>query len=212
MKYKKDIIIHIGLHKTATTFLQKDIFPYVRGYNFIYYFDFKKSYKYSKKIIISDETLSGTPFFNKDPNVRFDIAGKLKLLFPEARILLVLREKEGWVKSLYGEYVRKGGYCSFNTFKKNFNKGWLEYHKYIDYLKNTFNDLYVCYYEDLRFNHYKFVKNICFWIGVKPPKYKNVVRRKGFTKNQLLVVRSINFIIPRSAANKLWKFVTYKLN
>jgi hypothetical protein len=45
-----------------------------------------------------------------------EIAGRLKAVFPEARILLVIREQRSMILSTYKQYVRAGGVCSLDHF------------------------------------------------------------------------------------------------
>ena len=56
-----NIVIHLGLHKTGTTFLQQEIFPKLAGVNYKVYFDENK-YEFNDEInLISCESLSGSP-------------------------------------------------------------------------------------------------------------------------------------------------------
>lgn len=68
---KQRIIIHIGLPKTATTFLQTEVFPNLENTNFLRSFNSFYELYYSKgnnfeNILISDEMLSGL-YFKGDP-------------------------------------------------------------------------------------------------------------------------------------------------
>jgi len=47
---KYNIVFHLGLHKTGTTFLQQEIFPKLSGVNYKVYFDENK-YELMMKLI-----------------------------------------------------------------------------------------------------------------------------------------------------------------
>jgi len=145
MKEKSEILIHIGYMKCASTFIQTTIFQrlhdegkinYIRPYQskarlklFQYLtqvdpFNFNLSYvkeEFEKiispgKNIISSEGLTGNPFY-KNWNSKF-IADRLHQLFPEARILIKIRNQYNLVRSLYGHFIREGGSLSFQEFVK----------------------------------------------------------------------------------------------
>lgn len=127
---KKKIFIHVGLHKTATTFFQKKIFPFLKNTNCLcppytqenLYFN-KLQYGDDslydsnsineeigklgdKNLIISDEQLSGIP--NSNYINRSLIASRLSDAFPEAEIILFLRGQKDIMLSLYNQAVKVG--------------------------------------------------------------------------------------------------------
>ncbi|MGM0704242.1 MAG: hypothetical protein ACQEUG_17820 [Pseudomonadota bacterium] len=161
-----EVYIHLGLHKTGSTFFQKRYFPIFNAYKSLRYdlpsfleyvlhcndlyfndqealFILRKELKVanhlSKKLIISDEQFSGAPWDNA--NDRKKIFDRLNLIFPDASYILVLREQEEMVKSLYLEYIKKGGSAKWYQFigcKKNelsFSRGaYLDYYNYYNYV------------------------------------------------------------------------------
>ena len=62
--YEKNLILHVGLQKTAVSFLKEEVFSKIKNIDII---DYKKilSSKANTKILISDETLSGELFSNE---------------------------------------------------------------------------------------------------------------------------------------------------
>lgn len=148
---KKNIIIHIGLHKTASTFLQTYVFPrfdnctlltrpftqYNEAFNRLQYADdtlYDKSQIESiiesiqtSNIILSDENLSGKLFFYNALN-RSLIAKRLCELFPEAKIVIVLRNQMDFINSAYNNYI------------KGVHKGKKGIHKFIKYESKAYDD------------------------------------------------------------------------
>ena len=168
-----DITFHIGLTKAGSTFLQ-DFFTW---HDDIHYperftltnslsdpldldFDFKKAeliiQKYleeakNKKntFIYSHERLSGNPhsgFFNAK-----NIADRIKMLTPNAKIIIVIREQYSLISSIYKQYVSIGGTKNFTQYLFGANDGrlplfnplFLKYESLINYYKEKFNDEHV---------------------------------------------------------------------
>lgn len=121
---KQQVYIHIGMPRTATTFLQQEIFPHIPeiefyGLNETYYseafnqlqfaddtfynpnkiIEIKKKWK-ANKILLSNENFIGQSTHFNHIN-RSLIAKRLKSAFPDAKILLVLRNQMDLLASLY---------------------------------------------------------------------------------------------------------------
>ncbi|MGL1958246.1 MAG: hypothetical protein OCD00_13115 [Colwellia sp.] len=122
-------IIHLGLHKTATTFLQTHVWPIVpnftcmtrpftqhnHAFNQLQYADdslyeeqklisfFDKFH--NENIILSDESFSGKPLAFSSIN-RSQIARRLKRLLPDAEVVLFLRDQKSIIKSQYSAYIK----------------------------------------------------------------------------------------------------------
>ncbi|MBL4765818.1 MAG: hypothetical protein JKX67_11190 [Colwellia sp.] len=125
----KKTIIHVGLHKTATTYLQNSVWPMVPNYTYLsrpytqhnhafnqlqyaddslYDADILQS-ELAKigygNLLISDESLSGKPLSFSSIN-RSMIARRLHAQFPEAEIILFLRDQTDIIKSHYSSYIK----------------------------------------------------------------------------------------------------------
>jgi hypothetical protein len=128
------LLIHIGYHKTATTWLQEHLFRnpdlglavrnggdrIIREFVAPGPFAFEPASAQavlskhtlpgptSRHLpVITQERLSGSPHSGGyDSQI---IADRLKAVFPEARILIVIREQEAIILSAYKQYVRRGG-------------------------------------------------------------------------------------------------------
>ncbi|MEL4895848.1 hypothetical protein [Crocosphaera sp. Alani8] len=123
------VYIHIGLHKTATTFLQTLVFPRLKGtiylsrpytqlnhaFNKLQYADDARynemeirqeleKFQNAERLFISDEMLSGIPNFNYIN--RSVIAKRISELFPDANIILFLRGQIDLINSLYNTWVK----------------------------------------------------------------------------------------------------------
>lgn len=129
-----EVLLHVGLHKTGTTWLQRRFFdersigfrlPLHRGRDVKaalitpFPLDFDPAAAAARLIpllreggdgtlpVISDERLSGNP--HAGAYDRKEIAERLRAVFPGARVLVVIREQRSMIRSTYKQYVRMGG-------------------------------------------------------------------------------------------------------
>lgn len=180
-----EIFIHIGLHRTGTTFLQKNVFPKIRDIE--YYGRFKNEFfsvlnnyalsvntRVNRKILISDEGLSTTPFINCNETTVFTYADRLKKIFPTAKIIVTFREKKEWKKSLYNYYLLSfNNTLSYKEWEKNiFNKKDYDHKEFREYLKKLFDNVLILHYKDLKRNPHDFIGDICKFMDVKKPDIK----------------------------------------
>jgi hypothetical protein len=134
-------LIHIGLHKTGTTFLQANVFsapgscfrqvwsfgeiaeriilphpmrfdPAAQRADFDRAFD--RAFDGRGVPVVSHEALSGVPSAGRYHG--FEVAGRIHAIFPDARILIGVREQRSMIRSLYDEYVVRGGVDTAEDF------------------------------------------------------------------------------------------------
>jgi hypothetical protein len=134
-------LLHIGLHKTGTSWIQHVLIPHPGNrlqavgavfeprrdivWPHPYHFDAAAvRAKYAPMLaviadhggipVISDERLSGNPL-SGGHDTR-ELVERLAQLFPDARVALVLREQRAMLYSIYDQYIRTGGACSIEDF------------------------------------------------------------------------------------------------
>lgn len=142
------IIFHIGLPKTGTTFLQKYVFPYFKD---VYFSGVCSPNRYSdcfkefnsidsglniteKKeeinqfiktldknfILYSHETLCGKPIELFQSSRQN--AKVLNELFPDAKIFFVFRKQDNWIQSYYNEtFIKKNAPIRLKKFLNAYN-------------------------------------------------------------------------------------------
>ncbi|HED53163.1 MAG TPA: hypothetical protein ENJ00_03060 [Phycisphaerales bacterium] len=147
------LIIHVGLHKTGTTWLQNRVFtnndlgfhspwgpmasPAVAEFMLVdpLAFDAKATHERLAPDItaardrglipvLSHEGLSSRPV--RGTYYAPTVAKRLADVFPEARIIIGIREQKGMILSLYRQFVRNGGTYSLTQFIGTGNEppGW----------------------------------------------------------------------------------------
>lgn len=147
------MIIHIGLPRTGTTFLQKEIFAKTNCDNFL-----------SDENLFGDITNTIDTFFSQMEGIRN--------LYDDVRIILVLRDKEKWLKSIYTQYVKEGGYLKYDEWYKRFDKDFIDWELLLDYLK-TFNTVITMNYEDMLKDKKRFVKEFCQFAQINEPTWED---------------------------------------
>lgn len=136
------VLFHIGLHKTGTTWLQNQVFSPQDGRRFVYsedrelirgnlsvinpqFFDpetakldyvplIQRAADKGIPLILSDELLGGLPFHHAF--TRVIAAQNIKSVFPNAKILVTIREQAKIIYSSYGHYIRGGYSARFEDF------------------------------------------------------------------------------------------------
>ena len=201
---KPEIIIHPGMHKTGTTFLQWNVFPYVDA-NYLWHAFYKAgiggALDTSKEVdiekikerfdslisdekvnIISEENMYTYQFTKEDD--RFTRLERIKQLFPEAKVVFGKRNKDESLVSWYVEYVAVGGVLDFQGFlDKYMNLEKLDPEPYEKKLKEHYGEENVFVYsmDDLRKDQDKLIGDICTFMNVeKPEKYRKKPARVGY--------------------------------
>lgn len=207
MKKKKQIFLHIGLYKTGSTYLQKNIFEKINKNDFyislknynseinneltkINYFNKSPSYLKKKirkiksqKLLISNEGLFGNLFNGfKDVKKRLDIYEKI---FNKPIYIIFVREQSELLFSFYKERVKHGYIGSFEKFI-NCNKEVLLSQKFNQ--KSEINFKYFDYNKILKF-YFKLPKK-----RVAIFKYESFFKKKKKSKLiKLLNLKQSNF-------------------
>jgi len=227
---KKQVIIHVGLPKTASTYLQTEFFPFLKDVNF-YYRNLKiqsnpiteclkklrdnslidpidpvceknKINEYiniiqESKILISDEIFS-----IKDEYY----TSYFKQIFPEAQIILCIREQTDWLESFYKQHITSGNtnividyFLQLNAFNCN----WLD--RYNHYVNNFGKDnVLVLPYEMLKKDNDQFLKKFFDFTDIEYfcPENKTIRPASSFSS---LILKS--FINTTTEQNKLVNFL-----
>jgi hypothetical protein len=211
------VLIHIGYHKTASGWLRRRFFVDPRtGLGSIgkrgtrhpvrqlagarpFEFDVETSRKQFEPLlrneeekgllpVIAFERLSGHPISGGYDSKQ--IADRLIKTFPEARILVVLREQRAIILSTYNQYIREGGPLPLKTFinppvTKSLRVPWFdlrhfEYHHLLAYYHELFgaDRVLALTYEQFRANPADFVTKIADFAG--RPLSEEVLRSLPF--------------------------------
>ena len=217
------VYLHIGYHKTGSTFLQKRVFPFLDTnyfksldatylatshsydpHQFINFLGQACTIEEGKPTIISQETLSGRgdgdPIWNQ-----FTIAERLYQTFPHAKILIVVRNQLEYILSLYTMRVVNRGLerlCLSDYLTQKFEarlRGKLQY----DALVNRYTSLFgftnvlVLPYEQLAVDSADFVSQVLGFFDVtQSHKFEHAKENVGIRNERIVQInRYINYPI-----------------
>jgi len=139
------LFIHLGLHKTATSTLQDQLFPATHGLNYFstlqdatrrfvhlatrqdpIHFDapvvrrlLSSRFSEAQVNLLSNESLSGPPFagvMEGGLDHRTPVIQNLSACFPDADLILVVRRQDKLAQSFYRQYIKSGGTRSIERF------------------------------------------------------------------------------------------------
>ena len=150
-----NVVIHVGLHKTGSSFLQRHFFPSlpgvqfvdrVAGHKFLDYLRWEDDFVYSAAearkifdaccgrrqpgavVLLSDEQYYGMPY--NGCALRKRNVDRLAAIFPKSRIVVVLRNPRDMLESLYLQYIKAGGSANWRQF--------LEYRREFLFVSNAY--------------------------------------------------------------------------
>ncbi len=242
---KQQVYIHIGMPRTATTFLQHEIFPYLpeiefygleethysEAFNKLQFADdsfyspsiiqeVKKTWR-ADKVLLSNENFIGQSSHFNHLN-RSIIAKRLKDAFPDAKILLVLRNQVDLLASLYAinlqwketrnidDFIWKpfqekpkniGGSASsyFNTTEGYECLDGYNYLPLIELYNSLFNDVEILLFEDFIHQPELFSTQLATFFDTD----------KESIKQQISNQPKMNIGVTQKQANKLAKINKY---
>lgn len=207
--------LHVGLHKTGTTFLQKNVFRTLSGIHVVHSGAVLKQLAECPRdssLLVSDESLSGMPWGeSRDRAGGWRRARELSLLnlaefFPSAEILVCFRPHGDLIESLYRQYLHEGGTLRFEEFFGEnclIQKQDLEFKPLLEMIEELFpNDPFVFSMDEIWSNPVALIRRMCVFLGVDivlevdPGRSEN----RGVRGYRAHLLRSINRI-SRSALN-----------
>ncbi len=235
-KEDKELLIHIGYHKTGSSWLQDHLFSEKNGaFKMLMSLqeirdslvmpnalDFDPSHldTFKDRLInndlypvISNERLSGNPHSGGYDSK--EIADRLKASFPNAKILIVIREPKSAIFSSYIQYLRAGGPCSIQDYLNPPERGkpviplfdmkHFNYSRLVNYYIDLFGEdkVLVLDFELFKENAQDFCEKICHFTGIENcPEldYQEKTNRRISSLSAMLL-RQSNKIFARSTLN-----------
>jgi hypothetical protein len=238
--------LHVGFPKTGTTWLQHEVFPahpqlqlfsikspnskwvtqIVDQHDFAFQADFFQGCYQQftdasdpRQVVISQENMVGSPFTGGRGTLI--TARRLKAIFPDARIIICLREQRSMINSLYRQYIQAGGAMSIKRFLTlraptavHFAWEYLRYDAVLDHYSELFGreSIHICLFEELQGNPQGFLDSLFDFIGVdRLPVPPASARNVGVSTPSLLLMRLLNRFV-RSNYNVAPLVPTFLLN
>ncbi|HIE15612.1 MAG TPA: hypothetical protein EYP69_01675 [Bacteroidales bacterium] len=244
MLKKRNTIIHIGYPKTASSWLQNQLFIRISNYRInsssqikedfilqnsltINYKTLKDKYTaFEKPFLISHELLVGGMIHMGGINgiLTREFANRLYTVFPDAQIILFVRNQPDMIASAYNQYLRGGGNYSINKYLyqnnfKAFNKyfffsfDYLKFDITIDFYKKLFgkDKVFVFLYEEFKENPKIFIENLIktFNLDVDLSAIDFTPQNTSFRRGLIPIIKFSNILFRRAV---VYKFNLFNFN
>lgn len=207
LKSGQQIYYHVGLGKAASTYLQYDVFPALKGVTYVPRNKFKQHARIipgldDKKILLSREN-----------SQRLEAeTGKFAAFYPQAIPIIVLRRHDGWIASQYRRYVKNGGVERFDEFIDiEHDSGVWKQSELILFDKLKVLERHfgrppaVFVYDSLRKDPLKIVDEFCALLGAsyEPADVVSSPRHRSWSDHRLLYLRKYNrFLFSKDAGSE----------
>ena len=249
----KTIYLHVGMPKTATTFLQARCFPYFKGLRYqdkdlkelvdriIYtnpiFLDLKRTKQEADGLLramdeesqlISQERLFGNMLRNYYDNVY--IAGCLKVVFPNAKLIIIIRRQDELAESIYKQSLQSCHHQRINSFLNYRNRTFedscdqlglpnldvkqIDLHRYVQNYVEHFGRDNVCVlpYELLRHDQRAFLEKLAAALDVEPfYPANNYHENRGYSWLSCQIALLLNrFVRVEGDGSRLLQFIPNK--
>ncbi len=216
----KRVFFHIGLGKTASTYLQYKVFPKIKG---IYYIQ-RTKYRRAPRII--ERSVHDNFFVSRE----FDRQMEQELdwfsqFCPHANVIIILRRHDQWITSQYRRYVKNGGAKSFSEFidvdanKGKWNVDELMFYPKLGYIEKKFGKKpLVLFHDDLEKDPYGFIDKLVRFMDASYDKNKISIKaaHKSYSSKQLIFLRKFNRKVPirytKHINNKYKRWIRHRIN
>lgn len=198
-------VLHVGLHKSGSTFLQRVVFPALSGVNYLGNFSLSGFIKNGDPAnsgipLISSEACLGFPYpITTGPN--YNRLDYLIDLLGISHAILVTRDFESWVRSLYFQVLKEGGTISYKKWYRE-NKNLELWREVESVLKVRMSKrgirILILSQEDLIRDKSAFLDRLCEFVGTSSPNLPNVSsqNRSRYGNVTLELARWSNVLIP----------------
>jgi len=202
----REIFLHVGLPRTGTTFLQRNVFPKLNlNYTNLIKHGF---FPTDGKNLLSDENLCGRPQSPSTLDRKMMLLG-LHEMYPDAKVIVCFREQEAFFKSLYTVFVKTGFSGTFREAKKIMIMKY-HYPEIKKFLNKTFDDVFEYQFEDFVRDKKGTITEMCNFMGVDVPQYKDELINPRWNDRQLKLCRVLNKIIEAKKFDSRQGFYTNK--
>ncbi len=208
-------IVHVGYHKTGTTFLQNEVFPYIEGVNYVNFNEcaikFKKIYSSTtlefKSYNTEEFEISHGDLYSFEDLIgemglgtyNYEIANRLKAVGFK-KIIVTIRRQDKIIESIYRQYIQRGGVLTATKYIENqdfFRWSYLNYYDLIEHYSDIFGEENVLIFtqEELRESLSTVLKKLKTFCGAsKQIKLKSPLKKsnKSLSYCSIKLLRIIN--------------------
>jgi hypothetical protein len=195
----KTIFFHVGLPKTASTFMQRNVFPFFKGIKFVKKHDFKNRDRIISKTSHSTVLLSIE--LDLDSSSGYSKMMSVAERYPQTKPIIVFRRHGSWVGSKYKYYLRKHGTASFEEY---FHPGKdsgvlkdknLQFYQKIELLEEKYGQKpLVMFQEEFQKHPIDAIKILADYVGAEfnEKDIRIATVKKSYSEHSLFYVRKLN--------------------
>jgi hypothetical protein len=228
------VVIHIGFPKAGSTWLQRELLPRVRNARMVprtvvrrellvpspLAFDARAARRAvlgrgAERVLLSEEELAGNLHTGGlHGAMSKEIAERLARAFPDAHVVILLRNQLDMIASAYKQYVEGGGTGSIHRFLRparsphktpNFSLDFLAYDAQVRRYESLFGEdaVHVYPFEDLRRDGGAFVLRLAsdLDLDLDPAEVSYSARNVGYRRGTRRIVRVLNHFHDREIPN-----------
>ncbi len=193
---KPEIYFHAGMMRTASTFLQKTVFPQLTEILYIS----KKQYRKVHQIIADSDADKILVSFELNNSLFYNHLQRFASKYPDAGIILVLRRHDEWIASHYKRAVKNGfhedfrKYFDIETDAGRWKHEDLLYYPKLKWVQQQFSKPpLILFHEELKEQPKTFLSKILQYTGAKSSgNISFKPRHTSYTEKQLLFKRWVN--------------------
>lgn len=165
---KPEVYFHVGLGKTASTWLQNKVFGHFEGITYLH----PTQYRHWKETIAGSQQPKVLISREMDQQLEREVK-KFAAVRPDTTPIILLRSNAQWIASQYRRFLKNGYPLTFTEFfDVTHDAGYWKRSDVLLYPKIAILKQYftlppiVCLYEDLRRNPQQFVTDLAAQMGV----------------------------------------------
>lgn len=207
------LILHIGLHKTGTTFLQQAVFRHWRGLGYVgrpLQRDTIRAIAESSShaVLFSNESLSGSLIDAYDQRQsgawidrQVNQIRRLGQLFPAAQVMIGFRYQTGWLLSIYKHYLKYGGTRSLDEFlgedgSSVLSMDDLRFRPRLEATMEAFpRGVFPFFWEELNMDSRSLYEDMATFLRLDPPEWEKTqgtILNEGVNERQAKLLRHWN--------------------
>lgn len=192
-KQQPEIYFHVGLGKTASTYLQYAFFPKLKDVHYVQ----RTQYRFFDSILRKNEY--GKYFFSREFDQQLEAeVSHFAQHYPDTKPIIIFRRHDGWIASQYRRYVKNGSSRSFKAFfdVEQDSGIWprreVTFRPMLDILEKYFTQKpLVLFYDDLRKDPYAFFDQFAETMGASYDRENISLKsvHRSYNTKQLKVMR-----------------------
>jgi hypothetical protein len=170
-----NLYFHIGLHKTATGWLQKILFPRLEGIQ-VHETRSERDIRIlagsEGRHLITHEGMSGKLARDKEPGTyRQRLLSSLELIrevSPAPCIMVGFREQRAWINSAFSQKAKKAA-IDQETYLRTYAPNELCWREVLNLVEKTAAQTFPYLYEEFSSDPAALINDMCRFLGVTPP-------------------------------------------